>query len=128
MTIPRLTLQRALGRGRNAKTRVFSVRLLGYLAGDGLWDANRSGNVVRPIWLAYLGTDQETQPFTANFRASRKALTSGNKAFEIQKKAPYRWRTQKVPGAVVTVAYLPELFDLEPASPFNDEIYFVLAW
>jgi hypothetical protein len=32
-----------------------------------------------------------------------------------------------VPGGVVTVAYLPELFHLEPARPDEDPVRFVLA-
>jgi len=32
-----------------------------------------------------------------------------------------------VPGGLVTVAYLPELFHLEPALPFAEDVRFVLA-
>ena len=67
MSLATLTLE--VGRRSEAKTRVFSVRLLGYLLADGLWERTGSGSVLQPAWIAYLGTDQESRAFTANFRA-----------------------------------------------------------
>jgi len=97
------------------KSRIFSVRLLGYLAANALWDAPTSGKHIRPAWIAYLGTDQELRPFTANFRGGQPALTYSGKTLAMPKKSAHRWVTQRVPGASVTMAYLPELFHLEPA-------------
>lgn len=127
MSFPTLTIERETKGHSGRKTRVFSVRLLGYLGADSLWDCPVSGTAIRPIWIAYFGTESEARPFTANFRASRKATTPTRDSFQIPKKAPYRWTTCKVPGGVVTVAYLPELFHLDPASPFVEEIRFVFA-
>lgn len=97
------------------KTRVFSVHLLGYLGADALWDVPESENRIRPVMIAYCGTDQELQPFTANFRAGRPA-TARHKGFVLPKSAGHRFSTQKTRLAVITVAYLPELFDLEPIA------------
>jgi hypothetical protein len=101
-------------RKRAAKGRVFSSRLVGYLAADRLWDAGSAPNVVRPVFLAYLGTERELQPFTANLRAAARAKT-GRVSLQLPKKARFRWLVQKQPqGLVITVAYLPSLFHLDP--------------
>jgi hypothetical protein len=108
------------------KTRSFSVHLLGYLAADALWEPGGSGSTERPVWVAYFGTERESHPFTANFRAGRKARTR-NEALDLPKRAPHRWTAQKVPGGLVTVAYTPALFHLEPSGPLGDEVRFVFA-
>jgi hypothetical protein len=108
------------------KSRVFSVRMLGYLAANALWDAPTSGNHIRPAWIAYLATDQAMRPFTANFRGGRPATGDSSKTFAMPKKSAHRWVTQRVPGASVTLAYLPELFHLEPAM-VEDHCRFIFA-
>lgn len=125
MPVSTLTLEKTQGRGRNKKTRTFSVRLLGFILADSLWESG-SGDEMRPAWIAYLGTDAESQAFTSNFRGSRQAKTSRYR-FQILKKAPYRWSTRKVPGGVVTTAYLPDLFHLDPTDPAAEKVRFVFA-
>lgn len=107
------------------KTRVFTVRMLGYLAADSLWDVPESEKRTRPVLIAYLGTDQELQPFTANFRGGRPAACR-YEGFVIPKSSGHRWPTQKLSKASVTVAYLPDLFDLEPIA-VEDWCQFVFA-
>ena len=109
------------------KTRRFSTHLLGYLVANGLWGFSQkhTDRRVRPVWIAYFGTEQELQPFTANFRAGRKSY--GHRlSFEIPKKAVYRWVTQKVPGGAVTVAYMPDLVHLE-AGAASERVRFLFA-
>jgi hypothetical protein len=114
------------GERRAAKGRVFSSRLMGYLAADPLWDGGSVLGVVRPVFVAYLGTERELQPFTANLRASAKAKT-GRVVLQLPKKARYRWLVQKHPqGLVSTVAYLPSLFHLDPPAA-ADLLCFVSA-
>jgi len=125
MPVSTLTLERSTGQGRSKKTRVFSVRLLGYIEADRLWETGATDDV-RPVWISYLGTDSETQAFTANFRVGHKA-TSGIKRLQILKSAPYRWITHKVPGGAITTAYLPDLFHLEPVDPAQAQVRFVFA-
>lgn len=125
MAVSYLTLKRSTGKGRVKKTRTFSVRLLGYLQANFLWHSGL-GDEIRPAWIAYLGTDSESQAFTSNFRAGRKAETQRN-TFKIPKSAPHRWTTQQVPGGVITTAYLPELFHLEPAFPAPERVKFIFA-
>ena len=125
MPVSNLTLKRSKGRGRAKKTRTFSVRLLGYLRADFLWDSGL-GDEVRPAWIAYLGTEAESQAFTSNFRGGHKAQAD-RQTFKVPKTAPHRWTTQRVPGGVITTAYLPELFHLEPAFPAPEQVQFLFA-
>lgn len=120
-----LTLKRSTGKGRAKKTRTFSVRLLGYMKANFLWDCALDDEI-RPIWIAYLGTDSESQAFTSNFRGGRKAETERN-TFKIPRRAPHRWTIQQVPGGVITTAYVPELFHLEPAFPAPARVSFIFA-
>ncbi|MDP9120129.1 MAG: hypothetical protein M3O15_01985 [Acidobacteriota bacterium] len=110
-----------------AKTRTFSVHLLGYLTADSLWEPGGDGSARRPVWLAYFGTERETHPFTANLRAGRQARTQDGLLLEIGHRAPHRWTSQKVPNGLVTVVYLSELFHLEPAGPPGEPVRFVFA-
>jgi len=125
MPLSTLTIKRSTGKGRASKTRRFSVRLLGFISADPLWESG-SGDETRPVWISYLGTESESQAFTANFRGAQKAQTQSH-TFKMLKSAPYRWTRQKVPGGVVTTAYLPELFHLEPAFPAPARVRFVFA-
>ena len=108
------------------KSRTFSTRLLGYLTANAFWETPRSGDALRPVWIAYLGTDREAHPFTANLRGGAKAK-AGAQTFQLPRRAPYRWQVQRVPQGAITVAYLPELFHLEPASPCAENARFILA-
>ena len=96
-------------------SRGFSVQLLGFLTADLSGSLGRNGSALRPVWIAYAGTERESSPFTANLRAGRKAGTTSD-ALEIPSARPHRWSFQKVPGGVVTVAYIPSLFHLEPVT------------
>ena len=107
------------------KSRIFSVHMLGYLAADTLWEVPESENRIRPVMIAYFGTDQELQPFNANFRAGRPAACR-HQGFVLPKSAGHRFATQKTKYATITVAYLPELFDLEPIA-VDRRVTFVFA-
>jgi hypothetical protein len=126
MDVPTLTISSEAKKGSTVKTRTFSVNLLGFLAADALWEPGGNGSAVRPVWLAYAATERESHPFTANLRAGRKAAT-GNQFLEIPRRAPHRFSFQKVPGGLVTVAHVPELFHLEPTNPAADPVAFVFA-
>jgi len=126
MSFSVLQIERSRGKGRSRKTRIFSVRLLGHITADPFWDCPVSGNARRPVWIAYLGTEQESQAFTANFRGGTTAAVGLN-PFQIPKSSPHRWSTQKVPGGVVTVAYHPDLFQLDPIAPPTERVRFLLA-
>jgi hypothetical protein len=126
MDFTTLTIQTATKKDPTAKSRTFSVQLLGFLLADSFWEPGGNGSTARPVWIAYAGTERETHPFTANLRAGRKA-TTGNDVLDLPKRAPHRWTTQKVPNGLITVAYIPELFHLELVTPTADVIRFLFA-
>jgi hypothetical protein len=131
MRFPKLTIEVTVSketRRRRRKTRTFSARLLGCLTADGLWELGAGGGEVRrPVWLAYFATVGAAKPFTANLRAGRRAAIGGGERLEVPRSSEHRWTTRAVPGGVVTVTYLPELFHLEPPVPFTDDVRFVMA-
>lgn len=127
MSFPQLKLQRRQREaGGEVKTRVFSVRRLAYLAASSLWEPEGAAGAVRPVWLGYLASDQESRAFTANFRAGRLAAT-GTIKFQVPRRSPHRWVTQRSGDLVITVAFLPELFHLDPPGPFCSDVCFVFA-
>lgn len=106
-------------KGKKLKTREFSVSQLGCVFADQFWELGWSEKTMRPAWVAYAASEQEARAFTANFRAGRKAKRNPY-PLEIPKSASHKWMTQKVGEATVTVAYLPELFHLDPCVPPKD--------
>lgn len=127
MVFPHFTIEPPTPR-RRLKGRTFRARLFGYLTADGLWEFGGTGaGVLRPVWLAYFATVGEARPFTANLRAGRPARIEHSGSLQIPKSSGHRWRSQPVPGGVVTIAYLPGLFHLEPPVPFTGRIGFVMA-
>lgn len=107
--------------------RTFRVDLLGYLLADSLWEGGGKGSERRPVWIAYLGSPQESQAFTTNFRDGHPAK-AGTKPFRILKSHPHRWTTHRAPsGDVITVAYVPDLFHLDPVDPSPNILRFVFA-
>jgi hypothetical protein len=127
MGLPTLTIETGPRRNRSSKSRTFSVHFLGFLTANALWEPGGDGSAERPIWLAYFGTDSESQPFTANLRGGKKARADAADIFEIPKRGGHRWVTQKVPNGLVTVVYLAELFHLEPKDPLPETARFVFA-
>jgi hypothetical protein len=98
------------------------------MTADPLWDfGTASDGALRPVWFAFFSTIGAAKPFTANLRAGRPARIEHGDRYQIPKSSSHRWSTQTVPGGIVTVAYLPELFHLQPAVPFTDDPCFVVA-
>ena len=127
MDFPSLTITRETkkkGRRRPMKTREFTVTLLGYLTADAQWELSSSEKAIRPAWIAYAGPAEACRAFTANFRAGRKAKRNHD-VFEVPKSSPHRWVTHRHGEAAVTVAYVPELFHLDPVKP-PDAIGFIM--
>ena len=59
--------------GEERASRAFSVRLVGYLSADPIWDLGRSAyDFERPLWIAWAGTEQECRAFSANVRTGRR--------------------------------------------------------
>lgn len=128
MRFPRICIAPKSRRG-STKTRRFRGSLLGYLTADRLWDLGAgSDGALRPVWLACFATVGEYRALTANLRAGRTAEVDGGPSLQVPRSSSHRWVSQPVPGGVVTAAYLPELFHLEPPVPFTEEgVGFVMA-
>lgn len=110
------------------KSRSFSVELLAYLVTNDLWELGAGGKdrVLRPVLMAYAGTDQASRAFSANLRDGRPANARvGSTRFEIPRSAGFRYETSSRAGATLTLAYLPQLFSLPPAAPDLEDISFV---
>jgi len=120
----------------SGKSRAFSVRLIGYIIANRLWElgSGASDTCLRPVWLAFTGTTQECRAFQANVRTGRKIRRMketdrwGKEQLEIPRSARFRFLQAPGPGdtAVVT-AYLPRLFDLDPPSTEEPRIDFIAA-
>ncbi len=127
---------------RPAKTRDFSARCLGFMAGT----ETLAGHVV-PLWIALCETRLALEPFVANLRSGWTAK-SGRFNYVFPKSAGFRWSTHEItrganahigsaPPVAITIAYRPAFFDLEPrqdldatslsTSSSTSTIQFVLA-
>ncbi len=122
---------------RPAKTRDFSVRCLGILAGS-----ERPSGYVVPLWMAFCETRLALEPFVANLRSGWIAK-SGRFDYVFPKAAGFRWSIREIARdsdsnaaalapAAIAIAYRPAFFDLEPRHEISDAaaasiIQFVLA-
>ncbi len=119
MGFPEITIEKTVGkrqRRANPKTRRFAATSLGYLLANHLWDVGSTEKTSRPAWIAYAAPAEAARAFAANFRSGRKAAGDGFKPLEIPRSSPHKWAHQSVGEATVTVAYVPELFHLEPIT------------
>lgn len=108
-------------RGGQPKSRQFRAYLLGVVEADALWDRG-SGDTHRPIWMAYAASRGMSKPFTANARCGRRIQPDNHSrisdCYDFAKSSPHRWSTQDAgDGVLITTAYLPELFHLDPVIP-----------
>lgn len=103
------------------KGRTFRSSVLGFVEARGLWDGGSGGgDVIRPCWALFAGSEQEIRPFVANALAGRKmSLGDGGyrrhtKRLELLKSARYEVAWQReVEGSLATV-FLPDLFRVDP--------------
>lgn len=110
------------------KSRSFSVELLAYILANDLWElgSGAKDRAVRPVLMAYAGTDQGSRAFSANLRAGRTAVAQGGGLrFEIPRSAGFRYETFSREGATLTLAYLPAVFGLQPLTPNGGDITFL---
>jgi len=113
------------------KSRSFSVELLAYLLANDLWElgAGSKDRHYRPVFIAYAGTDQASRAFSANLRAGRPAVVTGNShlatKFEVPKSAGFRFETYSREGATLTLAYLPAVFSFQQPAADSGNISFL---
>ena len=131
LLFPRLTVAKT--KRATKKTRAFSVQLAGYLIADSLWDAPTVNGPMAPAWMAYLASPAESAAFTANLRSTRIAEVTHGGKFRLPRRSGHRFEQHLIKHegveATLTVAYLPELFRLEPTTPLGpgDPVRFVFA-
>lgn len=118
-----VTVEKRKGR-RPAKTRCFAARFLGYVSAGGMVDHTAVQGATLPLYLAFLGTEAETNAVMANLRCGHKASV-GSIVLQTPKRAPYRWLSEPCGGARIVTAYLPDVFSLEPTSPFPEDLRFI---
>lgn len=110
------------------KSRSFSVELLAYILANDLWElgSGAKDRTVRPVFMAYAGTDQGSRAFSANLRAGRTAAAQGGGLrVEIPRSAGFRYETYSREGATLTLAYLPAVFGFQPLTANAEDITFL---
>ena len=126
----RLTIETA---PRKSKSRSFSVQLASFLIADRLWDPPTLNAARKPVWMTLIGSQAETTAFVTNFRGGAKARGGRYTVYQLPKRSEHRWSQETLQlgefPAVVTTAYLPDLFELEPRSPvaLDGQVQFVFA-
>ncbi|HYN19418.1 MAG TPA: hypothetical protein VE078_00540 [Thermoanaerobaculia bacterium] len=114
------------------KSRSFSVELLAYVLANDLWELGSGAKErsYRPVFMAYAGTAQASRAFSANLRAGRPAVVSGNSSslttkFELPRSAQFRYETFSHEGTALTLAYLPAIFGFQPPTADSHDIAFL---
>lgn len=70
---------------------------------------------IRPIWLMYGATEESSRAFTANLRLGRCAeFDDGKKGIVLLKSSKYVFRHQRCSAGVITTAFIPQFFQLDP--------------
>lgn len=106
------------------KTRQFRAEVVAYIAADPVWGmgANSAERAVRPALFAFVAPAQQARAFAANLRLGRPAAVDRDvrygepKRFELMRSAGYRFDVHTVGDGVLTVAYVPELFAIQPSA------------
>mgnify|MGYP001564961436 FL=1 len=117
----------------SGKGRSFQATLLAYALADSLWVGGcTGGDVTRPAWMLFGGSDSALRAFVANLQTGRKAVNpfgrkwDNNEKFEVLKSAGFQYAWQRTPiGSVVTV-FLPDLFRIDPGMVDPKGIQFCL--
>ena len=81
----------------------------------------------RPVLLAYAGTPSTVRAFTANLRSGREAATTGCR-YELLRSLGYRFEhSRPAPGQALVIAYLPDLFHLQPGAQAQQRLQILSA-
>jgi hypothetical protein len=122
MHFPQLTI----GKKNDPKGRTFTVHYVASMQAGELV-ASTSNGTIRPLLLAYAGSPSAVRAFTVNLRSGLTAATSDRK-FELLRSLGYRYQlTSPAPGQSLAIAYLPDLFHLQPGVQDHDTLRFVCS-
>jgi hypothetical protein len=122
MHFPSLTI----GRKDDPKGRTFTVHYVASIQAPGICPPAGNGTL-RPVLFAYAGTSSAVRAFTANLRAGLTAATN-DRRYELLRSLGYRYQiTSPATGKALVIAYLPELFHLQPGVQEHGALRFVSA-
>jgi hypothetical protein len=122
MHFPSLTI----GRKDDPKGRTFTVHYVASIQAPGICPPAGNGTL-RPVLLAYAGSSSAVRAFTANLRSGLTAATTDHR-YELLRSLGYRYQlTSPAQGQALVIAYLPELFHLQPGVQEHDALRFVCA-
>lgn len=112
------------------KGRIFEGTLVGYITCGQLWP--QASDNIRPVMAVVACTEAQSRPFIANLQTGRKAKkgavgAKGGEVVELLKSAGYVYAPQRFDGLVVTTAYLPSFFTMDPGMVDPAGIEFILA-
>ncbi len=109
------------------KGRSFSALYLAGIRADALWQGGQAETEnLRPVWCLIATTEAEVRPFMANLRLGRKAAfmpaagggyvskRDAQAKLELLKSARYRIELQRTAHGTAALAFLPDLFALDP--------------
>jgi hypothetical protein len=122
MHFPDLTIVRK----DDPKGRTFTVHYVASIEAPKLSPPAGNG-ALRPVLLAYAGSASAVRAFTANLRAGYPAATRDRK-YELLRSAGYRYQlSSPAGGQALVLAYLPDLFHLQPGVQDDAALRFVSA-
>jgi hypothetical protein len=131
-----MSLDLTISTEAGSKGRSFKGSLLASIDADRLWEGGNGADPMlrRPVYAVVGSSEQQSKTLLANLRTGRKAelgvVESHRKAplrMELLRSAGYRFVQQRCPSGVVIVAYLPDLFEIDPGMVDPKQITFVLA-
>jgi hypothetical protein len=118
--------QLSIGKTNDPKGRSFHVHYVASIESAALFPPG-GNRTLRPLLLAYAGSPSAVRAFTVNLRMGLPATGDGRR-FELLRSLGYRYQvTSPAPGQALAIAYLPELFHLQPGVQDHDALRFVSA-
>jgi hypothetical protein len=118
--------QLSIGKTDDPKGRTFHVHYVASIEAPAICAPANNGTL-RPVLLAYAGSPSTVRAFTMNLRQGLPAATTGRR-FELLRSLGYRFQvTSPAPGQALAIAYLPDLFHLQPGVQEHDALRFVSA-
>lgn len=110
------------------KGREFSANLMCYVIANEMWEAGKTSDNLRPVFLYLAGSQTSLRPFTANLQEGRRAVLGDSEKhnryssdtptrFEVLRSGGYAYKWQNFTDAsrsALLTIYQPSLFDMDP--------------
>jgi len=121
---------------QHGKGRTFRAIYLASATADALWPGGSTdtGDVDRPVFATFCGSEDELRPFVANLMLGRRVIVPeagysrrrSKKGFEFLKTAGYKYIWQREPEGTLVSVFMPALFLMDPGMVDPAEAKFVL--